>query len=417
MDFFLTVINAVLYIILLYSYWIKNKYLNIGVFILSIWAFAATIGIYYETENIIGHIRPITLFPYIYLFVCTFFMFFPILQFRNQYLKTIIVNLKCVNIMSAFIIVVTIIPFCENLIYFVTHFSTSDSTEIISNFNKRYQDASLTYAYLSSLARKLNYISHSLQLVALVLLFYYFTLSDKKNKFIIIGLIIVYINPLIESINILARFMMVIYLFLGMFMFILFKPLYSQKTKILFYKIILIFGGIIIGAFIVLTLYRISNFSQKKYSGDFRFLPFISRYVSEGFGNFNGNMYHTDFFTHTDAVSRRFEIMFGIEEEDLTISESSRQFGFASNYFYTVVGDYYRGYGAVLTFLIFLIVPYFFYRGCRFKKNMRLSKILLLTMYAKWPLLGICYDMYLVDGWQLVSTSLAILIFYVVEKK
>lgn len=411
------ILNAVLYVCLFYNRWRKEKRLSLSIIMLGFWTISALGAIYYEPINIFGHRWTITLLPYIYLFVCNILFFIPVFRYDYHRIKTIQTNDSFICIICIIIGLLALYPLIINTVYLVRHLDTVGYSSLIDNFQDRYDDQSLTYYYMDSICYRLTRYSHYLWTISLVLLFYLPLSKIRIKKFCYIALGVGIINLFVESINIMARFSLAIYFILIFSVYLLFKHLYNEKVRKEINKILLALGLGLFSIFAVITIIRL-EFRNETRINQVSEDAYVMQYLSEGMGNFNANMFHADYQTNRDVFTSAFNFYF-LKQGEMSSDRdvSTLKFGFQSYLFYTLVGDFCRGYGIWLSFIIILLICIFFSYTLRATSYMSLSNIILFVYFIRLPLTGMFYNTYAATPIEAVSIPMFIILLKLFEKR
>lgn len=414
-EYIFIVANAIAYVVLFILYYKKVQHVNTGVILLFIWAISAVGSILYEPVNFIGHNNKITLIPYIYLFIANFIMFYPILSFKPELVKTLSINTYIFKRLCLIILLLSILPFTENCIYATSHMNQSGMEELQMLMNERYEDPSITYAYLSRPAlictRILGFIG--INILSLMLILFPIILPIQKNKLLFGGIILANANYMLEGINIFARFKIIIQILMIIFIFVMFKDFYKEKLR----KIVLRYAFITFGAisfiFMAITVHRLNNIQEKSDAYNISMFTYIGQYSSESMGNFNANMWAAT--KHTNMDRFKYAIMRNFNNIKRDRQTESFYLGYNSGQFYTAVGDYFRAYGSYITLIIIIIPAWIFTRIYKNKQKLTLSGAILFLLYARMPLLGFTYNSYAVSSDEFIFTLLLLPLLFLYE--
>ncbi len=392
----LVIFNALLYLGLLWYYWRKSRQFNLGVYLLSLWAICAVAGCLYEPFNVIyGHYWKITLWPYIYLFVCNVMMFVPILSFKTDRIEYVAVNVALLRYVAIFIGLISILPFIESFIHYLH--SYGNQKLLLDAFNERYADPKTTYYYLSTISRRLTYILHATRTLSLFLLFYLPVISNRIRYFKIVyaGVLLSVVMIMLESLILLARFQVIIYALFGFFIFMTVKNMYSDALRQRAKKVLFICGSALLIVEIAQTISRYVNYTTNLTNNKVAGWVYLAQYVGESMGNFNANIVHSDHYFGIEPILRTYSNLFGIEISQSRYYETR----FFANQFFTVVGEFWRAYGGVATFVIFLITSSLMYVYVKkyVKPHISFFTLMLFFMYSKLAIVGIFYHAYFVD--------------------
>lgn len=407
-EFLCVIFNAVLYLSLLFCYRRIRPNSSIGFAVLLVWAISATGAILYEPVNVFPHLAKITLWPYLYLFVCNFMMFLPILSFREEKIRLVGVNENRLWYVAIAIALLSLLPFAESLPYYLA--IRGNSNAMLEAFRDRYEDVSTTYSFMSVAGRRMLYILHSVRMISIFLLFYMpLRYSDRKYyKIVYAGIILSVLMIVLEALILLARFQIVAYILVASYIYMSIRTLYDEKQKQKANKIILFF---LLGvAFILIgqTVLRLTNWNDNINNKEqMNTWVYLGQYLCEGMGNFNANIVHSDARTFTDAITRTYANFLGIEIETGFYNENR----FFTNQFFTVVGEYWRTYGGGVTFFIFTFAPLLMY-GCVKKIRYEIisfASLFLFYMYCKIAFMGIFYHAYFLDKEELLVLPIMML--------
>lgn len=409
------IFNACLYMALFCFWWNKHKGLNSGTYILLIWSVCSLVGVFYEPVNIYGHMRKITVWPYLYLFVCNCLMFIPILAFKAERLRHISINNRLLIPLGIVLGIISIPPFVESSIYY--YINHSNTQMMLDAFNDRYADTSTTYSYLSTFSKRLTYILHSVRTLSLFLLFYMPVIYTKKKsfKFAYIGVCLSVVLIVLESLILLARFQVVIYGLYGFFIYLILRNLYNEKLRTVASRYMKILAIAFVSLQIVQTASRYFNYTENLGQQEVGAIAYLGQYLGESMGNFNGNIVHSDYYFGADPILKTYADFLHIPLEKTVYREGR----FHTNQFFTVVGEFWRAYGGGATLVIFLIFPYWLYvvvKRINYKK-VSFAFFILLIMYSKMAIVGIFYHAYFVDANELLVMPLFVILLTLYKKK
>lgn len=402
------ILNAIAYTLLFVSFIRHQKGQACASFCLAIWAICAVGAIIYEPINFFGHIEPITFAPYLFLFLGYIILVYPVLKYHDNQILSFDVNKKKFIAVVIALGIISIPPFFESILYYAK--TGGNSSLMLESFNERYADADTIYHYLSDLSKRCTYILHGTRLFSLFSLFYWPLIKCRHHRLIFVGICITNLMIFVEAIVLLARFQIVAYGLIGLFAFLLIRPLYSDELKQKITKTLKIAGTVVLVVIIAQTTLRLQNFQdQTKGMGNVSHLAYTLQYLSEGMGNFNGNLYYSEYRIGYDPVLKFYFNFFGI---DLPESSGAFEKRFFLNQFFTIIGDYWRDYGAIGTIIALLLYSILMHRILQSSlRKYPMAKILIFLMYIKMVLMGPFYNAYYIDCNQLLYTPLFIVFF------
>lgn len=398
------------YVLSLYLYWRKCKFVNSGFIALLIWTMSAIAGAWYENNLIYEHIHEITLLPYIYLFIMAMILCLPLLKYRSEKIIFITGKTQIINYSIYAIALVNFIPFIENLIHFIQGLSQG-AVFNLDSFNAKYEEGLASNWYMSEIGGKFQQIANSLRLYVLVLFFYYFKWpQSKRNKSLLLGLLLSVSNIVLMGINSGSRNTLFTYVLLSFFIYFIFKKFYSKNVNLLIKKYSSIFVTSVVILFLIISVVRFKDIVGQ--INVTRTLPqWITSYIGESHGIFNADDWYLEEkdLTKNDFIKNFYLYeTFGIIDKPRVNEAYSQEYSQKNFQFSTVVGTYYRAYGGTFTAIAIIFVALFFLKIISYKKTQRLSDILLVVYYAKIPLMGFSLFSYMFDGWQLLITPIII---------
>ena len=397
-------LNGIAYLILFVWYCRKVRYINLGVFMLFLWALSALGAILYEPLNFIGHRKNITLEPYIYLYVLNFIMFLPVLIFRDDLLGQIKVNPTIIQIISIVIGLLSLLPFVENTLYAFSHSDQEGLERLQELMTERYQDGKVALAYMSFPAkicyRLLTYIG--INVITLLFFIYPLVFPIKKCWLTFLGVIMANLTLILQGYCMMARFMIFIQLVMLLSVFVVLRKFYTKDLMREIKRWCGIGGGCVAVVFFIMTVSRLNNFTDST-KQSLSVYVYVGQYMSESMGNFNANMWPTDKYVDSDRFKYAIEryLLRSVKARDRNVE--SAHLGYSSAQFYTSVGDYYKAYGKYLTVLIVIASSLFFMKLFKRKKTITFSTLLLFLFYARLCLLGFCFNTYAVSSEEFVA--------------
>lgn len=413
-QYFLVIINSLLYIGLLFWYWKKVRCFNIGILLLCLWAATSAGAIYYYGTGMYEWKYPFTLVPFLYLFICVFIYILPVLRFRNEKIDTIITNDKIVQIIAVIISCIAILPFLEN--FFQLFHVMGQGAQITDVINDRYADDTYDqYYYMSKLGRSLQWYNNNCGIVSTCLLIYQFV-RKRINYYLILGLSCSILSIYFAAINTGARYILVKNLLLFIVYYMIFFKHIPQVVRRKLNKILSSVAISIFVAISAISIYRFSDMVDTRIV-DFSMLDWLSLYFSESYLNFNGDMWHIDNYLYGRNTAFLQRYILGITEH--VVGRDFESFAAVTHIrmhvFYTMIGDIYSDFGPYFTPLVVSLVSLLFCKICHIRKKMQLSKIIFFGIIAKACFVGYEYYTYNGDEYQLIFTPFICFIIYFFE--
>lgn len=399
-----TIINASLYFALFFTYYRKTNTFNHGTFVLFLWLTCAIVGVLYEPINIYGHMRKITLWPYIYLFVCNLFLLIPILLFKSNKIIDIGVQQKLLYKFAIIVAIISLFPLAESILYYAKNHS--NTSMMLDAFNERYEDSSTTYYYLTTFSRRITHIHHSIRTIILFLVFYMPSMSYKPKGYniVYVGICLSALLIPLESLCLLARFQVVIAGFTGFYIYFIVRNLYSKELKVKSSKIVKYAIVSFIALQLVQTASRYLNYTEKFNIDNVSMIAYLGQYMGESMGNFNGSIVYSNYYFGTEPILRTYGELLGVEFEKPRYFEDR----FHTNQFFTVVGEFWRAYGGTATFVIFafgFVLSSSLIKRLNYKR-LPFFSLMIFLLYSKLAIVGIFYHAYFVDKYEMVIVPL-----------
>lgn len=320
--------------------------------------------LYYNASNdIYRDYSNLTLYPYLYLFVCYIILLFPLYYNDKQTYKTITINSQktiFIKILIYIIIVCSILPFIESLIKLPS--SIIDSGYMASMYEQRldgYGDD-----YLSFVGRKFFLILWRLNNFIPFLLFY--VIIRGYNKKIITCVALSLLTIWLHSIILGGRSKLVQNALYVIFVYFLF---YSQipvkyRIKITKYGITLI--SVVVTGIAAVSISRFS--SMEDVTSMASIWEWLGLYAGEGSLNFNSLAWNVKGSTLGYCT---FCLPNGIINGEILSVEDLwnliSKLGIPGNIFYTFMGPFIFDYGVVGGIFILIIITFIFmniYKRC-----------------------------------------------------
>jgi oligosaccharide repeat unit polymerase len=375
---FLVIINFLLFSAALTYYIFKIRKFNLGIFVLSIFTLSSFFSIlHFKTSSNSLIFNKIELIPFIFLFVCILMCLNPLLNLNVE--KIVFkVSKKNISLFHATIIITTVLtiePFIENI--FV----------LIKNQNSGFKNLGALYAnkiegskveIYSVLGRRLNFICVLLTPVSVIFSFY--LISVKKNKYLIYPLLLISINSLLTPLNTANRAGIVSFAMLLLINYNIFKFYMNKNIR---KKIAL--SGIILSSVILTGLFAITISRYNESNSSIGILNWLYLYLGEGFLKFNNDLWLIKIHTMGDDTLCFIKDILGFKTFTDNFSRDSyylRKNGIQIENFYTIIGDIYYDFSIIGTLLVCLF--FYTYLNLAINKNKFISidKLIILVFYT-----------------------------------
>lgn len=350
--------NAVLWLITL-IYWFKKKSLsNVGVIVLLLYTLISFASCHlFSHPDMVGIYEDnVYVFPFIYLYLILFLLVYPLLKI--DYSKIYELKLPSKKIIEPFCICIILCAFYQ----LITGFSDVkqgmtmmllDSSNAIDAYIDT-TEANMKRKALSGSFNILGFIVTTGMSFSMLFFFLYLLYPNKSTK-IIIGLIIAVMANPVMSVASGSREKVITTFIVFYFLFILLRPLISQKIrKVIFITSLSLFG-------LLIFFFIIISFARAREDIDGTLLGFES-YFGMSFLHFNQKCFFADGTREGNFVSPLLNVILGgqtYSQEALRAKYAS--LGVDNGIFYTFVGDFVLDYGPIIAFIILFICA----RSCR----------------------------------------------------
>lgn len=333
----------------------KKSRFDIGALLLLVWFIASIMSVliyhsipYYEYDNI-------SLLPYLYLVILLVLSFYPFLIFNESNIKCVRGDDRLLYNISLLIIVISVLPFIENLLQVIKIFFGGNNTYYIDVYELR-GDEQEVRTWLSFIGRKLNSIALLMYLFMPILLFYWLT-KERVKWWLIIGLSVSVLNVSLYSLAVATRVSLwsqMVYMF---YLYLLFNCVINKRIKRSIKKYGLIFVFIVSLFFLAISISRFDN----KFQGnvDYDMYGWFAIYGGESTLRFNAFMWDLRNYMGGDNSFSFFKELMGMKT---FANINDRRYywygptGIDQNVFYTYIGDIYGDFGPFFVPIIILLV-------------------------------------------------------------
>lgn len=364
-----------------------NKNRKCIAFILAIWTIHAFLSIFYYLNPFMQFDIKLTLWAFIYLFICVNIAISPFLIFNEDSIgkQKILCNPLIFQVLIVALAVFSVVPFIE-FIYQICITGLGD-------LHLQYTDSDTSSVKkLSKIGSFCYSVVEYLRFIAIPLFFVYITEIKKHNNLLILGLLTAIFCPVLSNLANGERFAVMIVVFSFAFNYILFSNKLSTdlKKKIKKYAVsCCLLMTILVIAISIGRFGKNSDYDQE-YGTSYQFL----RYLGEASVRFNTDAIETIHHTNGSRIFVGYLSYF--ENYKLDIEFINRKLGFASNNFFTVLGDLVIDFGTIPTFFIVLIFTGFMFLLYKKRQaNLKLGTIIFFNLYVNIWNFGICYFIYM----------------------
>lgn len=382
------IINALLWITIFALYQYKTRYFGVGSGILLLYTGISIAAIHLYNSDYSYLYDEIHFYSLIYLLLMILIAIYPILSLKESKIihihppSKLLFNVTCICIIMFALMglprVINLLK--ENMIILLL--DNDGGMELYGDQVNDYTSKSTSQMDLMSI------MSNICGSISVVFLMYYLTIK-KRNKIILIGLILTSLIAPLGGIVSGGRATLAMYMFNIFFMLIFVRNIFSKTFKKKIFRFFL-------GALILLLIPFVSVTISRS-SGDLeRALLSIERYAAEGpirFSNYGLNAGGTREGDYTAVAFKKILCMNPAMYYSGRLNKYSHM-KLNESVFYTFVGDFTLDYGPFWTVLIFITTSIFFKKCLKVKNNSitfhQLLMFYLLMVgclgYFQWPL-------------------------------
>lgn len=340
-----------LFFVLLFKKNVNKSFL----FIVGIWAFSSATSIIYVSE--IGHYDRIQIIPYIFLILCLMASFQPYMIPNDKIRSISIGNDRLFEKMILYLGVISILPFCENLIHLMSSYGSANTNSLADIYEEKMSgdfDRAKFVNWFSFPGKVFNSINLKFQYCSLFLLFLYMC-RDKISRRLFGLMLIVVLNPVLYQLNMSGRSTVVFNLLRAGLLYFMFNSFLNSNIKRTFLKYGLI---ILVFSVVLLMILTIARYSTNEGASQISLLAWMSLYSGEGTVNFNNYMWNTNCFTEGDTCFSFIKSILGFDTFDDVFGRRDYwgpRMGINPVRFYTFVGDLFADLGYFCLFFLFII--------------------------------------------------------------
>ncbi len=372
------IINALVYIsTFCYDIW-KNKCFSKTSLIWLLFSFNSFFAIFFYSVSIEPY-NNITLTPYVFLYLCIFFSVYPLQKLEFE--KIEISNPSFLFFLIYTISLLAYTPFLENIIHIQDVFSKqTDIAEIYdTKMDENFKKETLVNWY-DPVSRYFNSVCLQLQELTPILFFYYLTFP-KIKKWVVIGLIMAILNPMLYSIALAGRGSASIAVLYILFLYLLFRKLIPNNRSKGIKMTGFIFGGLLVLMFSIMSIARLDA-----QTNNYDMISWLSLYFGESMLNFNDRMWNAPCLMYGDYSFSFFKEFLGFDTPKGIMACRDYwgpRLGFAIGRFFTYVGDIMGDFGKIGVVVFITIISSSIYVYVKDRKVVNFSKLILIILWAK----------------------------------
>ena len=377
-----TIVYAISFAILLA--WLILSKNNVSKYIVAIWLCSAISAIFFQC--LMPIYRKISIIPYVYMLACFFISLKPVVScdgFIRRY--NFEQNNKLLMSVMWFFVIISIIPFGENLKQVLVSTNASNGTAIADMYNSKMYGGGFKVFWLSSVGMLFNSIDGIFVQFLFFVPFYLLT-QPKVKKMLLILMFVPLANHLLFQIAASGRGTVVLFIMNSIFFFLFFKN-HIPSSRMRIAKIVGIsFLGLLIMALSIITFAR----KDATNAGDDDAV-FVGYYIAKSHLDFNEKMWGISVYTQGDNTFAFFKNAIGLDTFKSFLKKEAfwgSKIGIPPGNFYTYIGDCYMDFGPIITLFIFIIISVVAYAYFASNKKVTMMRLFWFFAYCQVIIMG-----------------------------
>lgn len=381
-DSIILLFNAGIWLITFAIFIKKNHCFSLGGALLFMYTLMSIVAIplYYNKLAYMYFERSLNFFPMVYLYMMIMISLYPILRVNQNEIKQISIPngkiFEYICILFSFISVIYIIRILPSLQQsFILLLVNSDNALDIYNTaldnGRNHTEFSGSYDFIG--------IFSNLIVGVAPLFFFTYLLRTNRKRFVIIGLSICLMVPILSGIEKASRMLLLVSIMELLFYYILIKDYLEYNIN----KKIQKFIGI--GTVIMLTFFIIISIGRSE--GDINQRIFnYQRYFSEGVILFNQYCLDANGTREGELTFPLVKQIIGNKDTPAEYYNRVRQMKINNSRFSTYVGDFVLDFGPFYAFLIFILLFILTYPLLKTKLELKYHQLILLFILLKFTM-------------------------------
>lgn len=395
----------------LFGWLYVKKYSSVPLYIVGIWCVSSFFAILFQLAFDVKY-EKLSILPYVFLFICFCISLFPIVKCQKRMENAI----PCVTfglfdkIIWVFILL-SLIPFYENLRYVISSYGAIDTSGLADMYNDKMYGDGIKVTWLSSLGM----IGNSLDGVFIQLLVFipfYFLTRKKINKYLLLFSFLPVLNHVLFQLASSGRGFATQFFLDAVFLILLFR---KQIPSTRFKKLKLVSLVVIPCFFLLLSILTLArgNSSNKGVETSIT----VGYYVAKSHLDFNESLWNIRKHTEGDNSFGFVKDLIGLDvPKDKNAYWNYSKTGIIPSLFYTYIGDWYMDFGPFFTIVLLLIWSFVF--SIIFIREKRTASLLPFFLYF-------VFCEILINGWtiNIFKTSgsfrnllLSIFLLFIIQK-
>ena len=401
--------------ILIFWYLVKYNCNNMSKYIVAIWIVSSIYALIVHVL-ISGNYSKISFLPYIYLHICFLVSLYPVVKFdyfKEKKLENIYI--KPYQILLYGFILVSIIPFIENLMYVLQTYSSGNAglADVYSDKMEIGFDSQKVVTWLSPLGRLGNSIDGVFIDFLIFSLFFFLTIRSVSNIFLF-ALVIPVANHILYQFAMAGRGVAAFFILLCVFFYFYFQRFIPKERVSYIIKLGTVFVG---GLIIALSILSYARKEETNAGADD--LLFFGYYLGKGHLDFNEDLWYIKKTTEGDNSFSYVKAFVGLDTFKDFLERrkywNQRKTGVDPVLFYTYVGDWFMDFGGGITFILICIASYCMTTYIRRKGSYNLLQLFMFFVYAKVLLQGWSINCFKLYG-GMANLMIELILLYVMMK-
>lgn len=368
------ILNALVYSLIALYYYYKCKRINIGFFVLFLYAFCAWGSVLYYTHPLFMYFNDftkITIEPFVYLLLVLLIYFYPILKFQSNKINAIeLINEKYIFRLIYIVLPIQIIIYLALLPVIIKNFSGD-----LGAARDAVYDNANSVEYSNYFINILSRLYFGARNVIFIISLYGLIFIKKQRTLIILFFVSSLLFPIYGLLAYVSRAVIVIQILFSIYLLILLSNFIGKNLRSKITKYLLV---ILVPLVSIFTMISNSRFGEM---ANYMFI----RYLGEPFVNFDTQLYpHLKNTTDGNAYFTLFKKLVGLDPgfkstvDKWAYMDSITKID--THIFYTFVGGFNIEFGFLMTLLIGLVISSVVFMLLKPLKKLTLSKLILIGM-------------------------------------
>lgn len=339
-----------------FNYIKKNGLIKLGSVILVVYSISIFCSIFLVNNKFFTHYHEITVLPYLYWIIVFLIICKPLFLYDKIHIIDVKYNIKLIRYICIFGLLISIIPFYEQLIHAREFLFVAAYEEQIANMHDTRSDVDMV-DFLSPYGKFLLQFVNGLFNVSI--LFIYPLIKEKeKNKYVLLGIFMIVLTANFQHILHASRGKSVDTMLKFALFFIMFYHLFGKKAKKRMITVVGVIFGIILLLFLLISISRTNQYHNRttEYSTVYHYL----HYIGESTMNFNENLPHLKNHTNGDYCFYYVNMLLNEKAPEALTREKVSKFevntGIKWMIFYSFLGAFVIDIGWIGTFLFAIFV-------------------------------------------------------------